>query len=151
KDHPGISAVNRISPALPEPTIAMLLETFAEDSDNFLVLHARLEQFLNLTNEGSEERRQLANLPILPVHGRGRCPAELAFTGTKDYWGTWKSRISPEGLSQDDQRRYRTAGVTSALPNSNTSRAFFEWLSKTNEATLGVHIPCVLRHILHRE
>ena len=145
------AALDLISPALPRPTIAMMLDTFAEDSDNFSALHARLEEFLILTKEGSEERLQLANLPILPVHGRRRSPTELAFTGTKDFWGTWKTRIAPEGLSQDDQRRYRAAGVTSALPNSDTSRAFFEWLAHENEATLRSHMPCVLRHILHRD
>src|SRR5207244_2039642 len=98
KDRRRAAALDQLSPVLRGPTVAMLIDTFIEDPDNFSALHARLGQFLSLTTEGSEERRHLANVRTLPLHGQRRSPAELAFTGTRDYWGAWKIRISPEGL-----------------------------------------------------
>ena len=73
---------------------------------------------------------KLAGRPIIPADGQSRAPCALAFTGKRgDYWGDWKIRISTEGLSQNDQSRYRAAGVTSALPNPETSRTFLGWLA----------------------
>ena len=92
-------------------------------------------------------------MPILPHYNRPIAPAELAFKSNRgDYWGGWKTIISGKNLSQEDQRRYREAGVTAALPDPDTSRAFFEWLSDhDNESdVVNRHIPCVLRQILHR-
>lgn len=152
KDRQHATTLDKLSPSLSAPTAVMLLETFAEDSANFGGLQPRLQQFLSITQVGDDERRQLADTPIIPVHGEPRAPATLAFTGPKgDYWGAWKARLSGKGLSQEDQRRYRAAGVTSAQPDRETSRAFFEWLVSQPEDVLQRHIPCVLRHILHRD
>ncbi|MFQ5668716.1 MAG: hypothetical protein ACE5I7_20125 [Candidatus Binatia bacterium] len=108
-------------------TVNGYLETFDEDAANFGALQPRLQRFLDTTQPGDEGRIQLADMPIIPVHGEPRAPATLAFTGPRgDHWGHWKSRLSGKGLSQEDQRRYRSAGVTSALPDGDTSRAFFE-------------------------
>ena len=152
KDRKHAAVLDKLSPALDAPTVAMLLATFAEDPGNVAALQPRLQQFLSLTEPGDDERHQLAGIPILPLHGQPRAPSDLAFTGSRgDYWGNWKTRISGKGLSQEDQRRYRAVGVTSASPNSYTSRAFFEWLSHQDEAVLQGHMACVLRHILHRD
>ena len=152
KERPHADVLDKLSPALNAPIAAMLLDAFSEDADNFSALHTRLEQLLCITKPGDDKRLRLTEMLILPVDDRPCAPSGLAFTGTKgDYWGTWKTRISGKGLSQDDQRRYRDAGVTSALPNPDTSRAFFEWLSVQDQAVLQSHIPCVLRHILHRK
>ena len=143
--------IDKLSIALSTPTAAMLLDTFSEDPDNLSSLHARLQQFLNLTQPDGVERLQLAEMAILPVHGQLRAPSGLAFTGNRgDYWGAWKTQFSTKSLSQEDQRRYLDAGVTSAFPDSETSRAFFEWLSARAESVLQQHIPSVLRHILHQ-
>ena len=151
KDRQRALGLDKLSPALSTPTAAMLLDTFYEDPENLAVLQARLQQFLNVTQPDDGERLQLAEMAILPVHGQLRAPSELAFTGNRgDYWGTWKTQFSTQSLSQDDQRRYLDAGVTSAFPDSGTSRAFFEWLSAQAESVLQQHIPSVLRHILHR-
>lgn len=152
KDKHRAAKLNKLSSALAEPTAAMLLATLDEDPENFAALQARLHQFQALTEAGDSYRLQLTSMPILPLHGQPRAPCELAFAGTRgDYWGGWKIGISGKGLSQDDQRRYRAAGVTSASPNSDTSRTFFEWLSGKDAAVLERHVPCVLRHISHRD
>ena len=146
------AALDKISPGLEAPAVAMLLDTFSEDPENFLALHARLEQFLAITSADDDARLQLAEMPIIPTQLAARAPSVLAFLGTRgDYWGDWKSRISTKGLSQDAQRRYRAIGVTSAVPDLETSHDFFEWLSTQNETVQSRHIPCVLRHILHRD
>jgi len=143
--------LDRLSSPLNGPTAAMLMDSFVEDSSNFVVLQPRLKYFLSVTKPGDSERVRLAGTPIIPVQGQPRAPAELAFRGNKgDYWGAWKTQISGKGLSQDDQSRYRSAGVTSAIPNAETSRDFFSWLADQNQAAIRHHIPCVLRHILHR-
>ena len=152
KDRSRAAALDKLSPALDKPTAAMLLDAFTETPGDVAALQPRLREFLSVTESDSDERRKLAGMLIIPVDGRPRAPSELAFKGNKgDYWGDWKIRISTEGLSQDDQSRYRDAGVTSALPNQKTSRAFFEWLVSQGQDALRQHIPCVLRHILHRE
>jgi hypothetical protein len=144
--------LDRLSPVLMAATLPMLLDAFTEDGGNFAALQARLEQFVSLTKPFDNYRVRLSQVPIIPVHGTPFPPARLAFTGPKgDYWGSWKMRLSGKGLSQEDQRRYRAAGVTSALPDRETSRAFFEWLSEQDESALRRHVPCVLRHILHRD
>ena len=152
EDRQRAAVLDRLSPALSAPTAAMLLDTFSEDPGNFSALHPRLRQILSVTEPDDDERLQLANMPIIPVQGQPLPPSTLAFTGTRrDYWGNWKFRLSGKGLSQEDQRRYRAAGVTSALPNSETSRIFLEWLASQDQSVLQHHIPCVLRHILHKE
>ncbi len=146
------AALNKLTPALPAPTVEMLLDAFAEDGANCAVLQARLHQFTSLTGPDDEYRARLADLPIIPLHGSPVRPSALAFTGTRgDYWGGWKTRLPGKGLSQDDQRRYREAGVTSAMPDKETSRAFFTWLAEQDETVLEGHVSCVLRHILHRD
>ena len=143
-------ALDKLSSALSEPTAAMLLDAWAEDPVNFSALHARLIRFFSVTVSGDDERHRLTEMLIIPLHGQPRAPAELAFKGNRgDYWGAWKTRISGKGLSQDKQARYRAAGVTSALPNTVTSRAFFAWLSDQDQAMVDRHIPSVLRHIIH--
>ena len=151
-DRKYANVLDKISPALEAPTATIMLDTFSEDPENFLALHARLEQFLTITNADDDARLQLAAMPIIPTQRAARAPSVLAFSGPRgDYWGDWKTRISTKGLSQDEQRRYRAVGVTSAVPDPQTSRDFFEWLSAKNETVLLRHIPCVLRHILHRD
>lgn len=152
KDTRHVKLINRLSPTLNEPTAKMMLDTFKEDPLNFSALHPRLHHFLKITDHGDEDRCQLANLPIVPLNGQPARPLELAMAGKKgDYWGIWKTRIPVEGLSQDDQRRYRDVGVISSTPSGESSRAFFEWLSTQDEAILTRHISCVLRHILHHQ
>lgn len=152
KDDRCAIALNRLSPALSEPTVAMLIRTLDEDRENFSALQARLRQFMMLTEHSDCYRDRLSSMEILPVNGHPRSPNNLAFKSTKgDYWGNWKTQISARGLSQDDQRRYRQAGVTSAFPTSETSRAFFEWLSRQDAAVLKSHVSCVLRHIVYQD
>ena len=151
KDREHSASLNRLSAPLNGPTADMLLSSFVEDPSNFAALQPRLRYFLSVTDPNDGARVRLAGIPIVPVHGEPRAPFELAFRGTRgDYWGAWKTYISGKGLSQDDQRRYRDSGVTSSMPSALTSRAFFAWLSEQDEVVVGRHIPCVLRHILHR-
>ena len=142
-------SLNTLCAPLAEPTADMLLQTFSEDPANSNALQARLEQFEAVTTPGGRLRGRLASMAILPVDGRLLMPRELALRGPVDYWGEWKIRVSVHGLSQEDQRRYRMAGVTSSRPTLETSREFFEWLSGQDGRVIERHIPCVLRHILH--
>ena len=141
--------LDKLCPALGAPTPAMLLETFANDPSNFECLQSRLRQFLNAAPD-ADERLRLAKMRILWVNDQLRAPSELALTGFKgDYWGNWKIRTTVKGLSQDGQRHYLDAGVTSETPDPATSVAFFRWLAAQEQAVLESHIPCVLRQILH--
>lgn len=137
KNNRCATALNKLSPTLSEPTVAMLICTLDEDRENFGALQARLRQFMVLTEHSDYYRDRLSSMEILPVNGAPRSPNDLAFKSTRgDYWGNWKTQISAKGLSQDDQRRYREAGVTSAFPTIKTSCAFFEWLSRQDAAVL---------------
>ena len=143
--------IDKLSAALGGPTPAMLLDAFAEDPENVSALHTRLDHFMRVTEPGSDERRSLADMPVIPVGEQFRAPSELAFTGNKgNFWGNWKTHIPTKGLSQNDQSRYRDAGVTSASPNLETSRRFFSWLASQKQEVLRQHIPCVVRHFLHQ-
>ena len=126
----------------------MLLATFAEDPANSKALQARLEQFEAATSASAWLWSRLESMAVLPANGGLRLPRELAFKGRADYWGEWKIRVSMRRLSQEDQRRYRMAGVTSSRPTLETSQEFFEWLSSQDRRVIERHIPCVLRHIL---
>lgn len=149
-DKARATVLDKLSPACTMPTAAMLIATFAEDAKNFSALQSRLHQFLALTEPGDPERLQLAEMPVIPLHGRPHAPCTLAFIGPRgDYWGEWKGRLPGTNLSQDDQHRYRAAGVTSALPNTESSRSFFQWLAQQDEQALERHVGIVLRHILH--
>ena len=151
EDREGAAILDKLSPALNAPTPAMILDAFAEDSVNISALQPRLNKMISVSEPDSDERRELAGMPIIPVDRQWRAPSALAFGGNKgDYWGDWKTRISTEGLSQNDQSRYRATGVNSASPDPETSRAFFGWLATQEQDVLRRHIPCVLRHILHR-
>ena len=150
RDRQRATVLARLSPALKAPTAAMLLDAFEEDSGNFSALHSRLAEFESITEPDDDERCELARKAIIPMDGQPRAPRELAFAGNKgDYWGDWKIRLSTKGLSQNDQGRFRVAGVTSAIPNQETSHAFFEWLVIQDAPLLRQHISCILRHFLH--
>ena len=152
EDRQRALGLDKLSPALGTPTAAMLIDTFVEDPDNLRALQPRLRQILSDSEPGDDTRLQLAEIEIIPVQDQLMTPSALAFAGNRgDYWGDWKTRISGRELSQDDQRRYRDAGVTSALPDPETSHSFFRWLSVRDPSVLRHHIPCVLRHILHRD
>ena len=103
-----------------------------------------------MTGPDDDERTHIEKLPIIPVHDQPHAPCTLAFARPRDYWGSWKTRVSAIGLSQDLQARYLEVGVTASIPNSTTSRAFFTWLSRQNRSVLEMHVPCVLRQVLHR-
>ena len=151
KDKRRAATLNKLSPILSEPTVEMILATFSDDRENFGAVQARLRRFVSLKKSLVDDRERLSRMPILPVNGRPSAPGELAFTGQKgDYWGEWKTRISPKGLSQEEQSRYRAVGVTTAMPTGSTSRAFFEWLADQDSDVLERHVSCVLRHILHK-
>lgn len=142
--------LQKLAPALSDPTTSMLRSAFEQDGINFAALQARLSAFLKLTKPGDLDRRSVTELPIIPVNDQPCAPSNLAFMSSRgDYWGRWKTRLSTKGLSQDDQRRYLEIGVTSATPTVETSQQFFEWLSEQSGDVLQLHIPCVLRHILH--
>lgn len=150
RDRQRDTILSKLSPALKSPTSAMLLDAFEEDPGNFSALQARLKEFQSVTEPDDDARSELAGKAIIPKDGQLRAPCELAFAGNKgDYWGDWKVRLPTKGLPQDDQGRYRTAGVISAIPNQETSRAFFEWLETQDVDVLRRHISCTLRHFLH--
>jgi len=142
--------IQKLSPALAEPTTSMLRSAFEEDGANFGALQTRLSWFLKVTESSDVDRQAVRCLPIIPLNNQPCSPSDLAFIGSKgDYWGLWKQRLTTKGLSQDDQRRYLEIGVTSATPTIETSQQFFEWLSDQSADVLQLHLHCVLRHILH--
>lgn len=151
KNRQRADVLDKLSAALSAPTAMMVLDAFSENANDLDALHPRLKELLSITEPGDDERRRLADMSILPVGSRLSAPSGLAFKGKRgDYWGSWKTRIPGKGLSQDEQRRYREAGVTSAEPEDpGTSRAFFDWLANQDQKVLSKHMSCVLRHILH--
>lgn len=62
KNRQHAATLDKLSPSLSAPTATMLLETFAEDSSSFDALQPRLQQFLNGTQSGDDERHQLSNM-----------------------------------------------------------------------------------------
>ena len=150
KDQKWAGSLDKLSSAMKTPTPAILLEAFADDTGNTRALLPRLKQIIGDSEPNSDERSELARMAIIPVGEHRRAPSALVFAGNKgDYWGDWKIRLPTEGLSQNDQSSYRAAGVTSASPNPETSRSFFEWLATQDERVVGQHIQCVLRQVLH--
>ena len=142
--------LDKLSASLNEPATEMLIAAFHEDPTNFKALQARLRTFLVRTKRDDDARRQVSTLPIIPVNGQGHEPDKLALKGSRaDYWGAWKDKLSAEGLSQDDQKRYRDIGVMSATPTQETAQAFFNWLAVQNSSVIKQHVTCTLRHILH--
>ena len=140
--------LDKISPAMCEPTAAMVLEALAQHPENTSALQARLKLLFDVTCPGDTDRHRLAEMRVIPVNGRLRAPSELAFRS--NYWGRWKTQIPLQDLSQEDRSRYLDAGVTPAMPDHQTSRAYFEWLSAQDEGVLGDHVPFVLRHFAHK-
>ncbi len=146
------SLIRKIEPTLSQPTVSMLLDSLSEDPTNFNSLQPRLRLLLKLNDPESDTLERVSMLEIIPVDGKFRKPSELTFKGNRrDYWGDWKEKITATGLSQDDQSRYLEIGVTSNVPNPNSSREFFRWAANLGETDLERHIPCILRHILHEK
>lgn len=143
--------LDKLTHALAEPTVEMLVNTLEEDGANFEALQSRLHKLLALTKEGDEHRTKVSSMPIIPVNAKPHPPETLALHSSKgDYWGNWKLQVSVRDLSQNAQSQYLDIGVTSATPTIETSRLFFDWLSRENKEFLERHIICVIRHVLHK-
>ena len=140
--------LDKILPAMREPTAAMVLEALSQHPENTSALQARLKLLFDVTSPGDADRHRLAEMRIIPVDGGLLAPAELAFHS--HYWGGWKTQIPVKDLSQEDRSRYLHAGVTPSMPDQETSRAFFEWLSAQDEGVLRGHVSFVLRHFAHK-
>lgn len=141
--------LQKVWPALPGPSVDMIVDALAEDGANFEALQARLHALFLVSNDADALRARLAVLPIIPVNGIARRPDELAMTGGKDYWGGWKTKVPAKALSMDAQKRYLLAGVTSASPDPQTSRSFFSWLTGQSQDVVESHVAMVVRHLLH--
>ena len=148
KDGRHSEALDKVSPARRAPSAVMVLEALSQRPENTSALQARLKLLLDATDPGDAHRKRLAELQIIPANGSLRTPSELAFRGK--YWGDWKIQIPIGDLSQDDRSRYLEAGVTPAVPDQTTSRAFFEWLAAQKASVLRDHVVCVLRHFAHK-
>ena len=145
------SPISKIEPTLSDPTIPMLIDSLSEDPTNSSSLQSRLRLLLKLCDTKSDTLEVISKLDIIPVNGKFRKPSELAFKGNKgDYWGDWKEKIPATDLSQDEQSRYLEIGVTSSVPNPEVSREFFKWVANLENKKLEKHIPCIFRHILHK-
>ena len=150
KDYRNTDILDRLVPALGIPNAEMLLEAFSEDSRNLRSLQARLKCFFEVVEQNGDEHRRLTDMHIIPIYDELYKPSQLVLPGHRgNFWGEWKIQISVAELSQDEQKRYLSAGVASAYPNEETSQAFFRWLVDQDPAVIARHIPCVLRHILH--
>ena len=148
KDSRRSPSLDKVSPAMREPTAAMVLEALSQHPENTSALQARLKLILHVTSSDDPDRNRLADMRIIPVDGSLRSPSELAFTSK--YWGRWKTQIPLTHLSQEDRSRYLNAGVTSAMPNQETSQEFFKWLAAQDEDVLCEHVPYVLRHFTYK-
>ena len=101
--------LDKISPPLEAPTAAMLLDTFSGDPENFLALHARLEQFLAITGADDRARRQLAEIPIIPTQHRGKSALRSGVF--------WPSRRLLGRLEDAHFNEGALAGRTAPLPS----------------------------------
>lgn len=139
--------LDRIHPPRTQPSVEAIVQTLIEDSSRTEVLIPRLKALsFALASEGRIER-PIENVACIPFEGRLVEPAILAFRGNRgDYWGQWKMSLSGKGLSADEQKYYRQAGVTSAEPDTETSLAFFQWLSDQPESSVQRHLEPIVRH-----
>ena len=141
------SSLDRIHPPRTRPSIEAIVQTLTEDSSRteFLIPRLKALDFALASEERTE--RPVENVACIPFEGRVVEPAILAFRGNRgDYWGQWKSGLSGKGLSADEQRYYRQAGVTSGEPDTVTSLAFFQWLNDQPESSVQRHLEPIIRH-----
>jgi hypothetical protein len=133
-----------------EPTLESIVQTLLEDPARPEVLIPRLKALeVGLTKRGTTER-PVEDVPCIPYNNKLVTPSDLAFKGNRgDYWGKWKLSLSGKGLSADEQKLYRLAGVTSSEPDEVTSLAFFQWLNQQQDSYIQSHIESIVRHFVH--
>jgi hypothetical protein len=143
----GTARLDRIFTPLTRPTWKMVADSLRQDPTNEAALIPRLKALMADTNDPGE-LRSVADVPCIPVAGVFIAPAELAFKGNTDYWGDlWKTRIGGTGLPDDVQDLYRAVGVIRSVPDPETARGFFRWLSDQSQSVLAEHVPQIVRHI----
>lgn len=141
--------LDAVLPPARKPTAFMAFEALRDDPTNDV---ARLPRLAVITaTVDLLIGPQLSQLTCLPHEGKLVSPDSLAFKGNfGEFWGGWKTMIGGDGLSDEAQDLYRAAGVIRSFPNAETSRAYFDWMSRQPGTTVAAQLSCVMRHILNK-
>lgn len=132
------------------PNTAQIIDTIREDSVRLGAHVPRIQEYLKQCKRESIEPTGLLDIPCIPLEGEPRAPGELALQASRDFWGTWRVRVSVTDINPELQRLYTQVGVVGVTPNSIQSRQFFQWLASQDAAVISGHADQVLRHINHR-
>lgn len=139
--------LDKIFPPQTEPTLDSIVGTLSEDPSRTDRLIPRLKALDSALAMAGSSDKPVKNIACIPYENSLAEPATLAFKGNRgDYWGEWKFCLSGKGLSADEQRYYRLAGVTSGEPDAASSLAFFKWLNEQPESLVRRHLESVIRH-----
>jgi hypothetical protein len=123
------------------PTIAALLSALRSDPDQSR-LYARLGAF----KASGASLGDLAGEPIVQIGHRLMAPGELAFTGTIDYWGKWKTSFGKSPAVPESVELLLQSGVLRQALREELSCAFFVWLAAQTQSVQQRHLPQILRH-----
>ena len=132
------------------PNTAQIIDTIREDSVRLDAHVPRIQEYLRQCKRESIEPTGLLDVPCIPLEGEPRAPRELALEASRDFWGTWRLRISVADINPETQRLYAQVGVVGVTPNSIQSKQFFQWLASQDAAVISGHADQILRHINHR-
>jgi hypothetical protein len=143
------SALYRELGARTRPSTRAIVRALAEDSEAKDALHPRLAAYAAAVERGEPPAPEIRRLPFLWVEGEKHAPEAAALRSSRDYWGRWKVGVDADGLAAERQTNLRFVGVTSRTPTEESSRQFFEWLSRQDEPAVRGHLDQVIRHFLH--
>ena len=132
------------------PNTAQIVDTIREDGVRLDAHVPRIQEYLKQCKRENIEPTGLLDVPCIPLEGEPRAPRELALQASRDFWGTWRVRISVADINPEVQRLYAQVGVVGVTPNSIQSKQFFQWLASQDAAVISGHADQVLRHINHR-
>ncbi len=143
--------LDRIFPPRNQPTSSAIVRALRQDPERIDTLPMRLDAYIKAMKREEDPIEGIEDIQCIPVNSQLHSPSELAFVSNKgDYWGSWKLKLSGEGLSAEIQELYRQAGVTSAEPKPHSSKQFFEWLNEQDDHFITWHLDRIVRHFIHR-
>jgi hypothetical protein len=148
---PALQALNGWAANL-KATSGQVLAALKESPDNTGALESRLRAYVQACRkENRDIITGISSLRCIPIDGELYAPEQLVLSQytRHNFFGEWKKALPSKAMNSATQELYRCVGVLANVPAIDSTRGFFEWLSKQIFSVIHKHLNHIIRLIDH--